>query len=444
MSWLERALLAIAISEIPLQIDKYVWFQPEHAQYGAVAGLNVSIATFCLIALYALWIIKSVAHPVGRNAGRLVFGGALPLYVFTVCVSALYAINPLLSLFDLGIVLQAYMLYFYITNRLEHAGDFKLVLGVLAASLFTQAVILIGLWLVSGGATEARFSIGPVQMMIFNDGRPCGTLFSPVLAGSFLAMLILPTTALAMVTISRRRRWLTNLANFTGILGLGLTQTRGAILGLVAGGLFFGVQLFRRGMLPAKAFRYLGILVLISVVPLVQLVRNRVIAGDEGSAASRIHLAQIAGQVISEHPILGVGAGNCHLAMRDVAGTAKFRGEWFYTVHSKYLLVWVETGLVGLVLFLVFVGDTLRRSWYAFKYGDHVIGLAALGMGAGLIGHTFHMAIDVFNSRPQVQFFWACAGIVAAAHRISVQARAGASSASARPSFSWAGGWHAP
>ena len=182
---------------------------------------------------------------------------------------------------------------------------------------------------------------------------------------------------------------------------------------------------------------------LISVLPAIQLIKRRVISGDEGSAASRLHLARIAGQVIAEHPLLGIGAGNCHLAMQVVAGRPQFRGEWLYTVHCKYLLVWVETGFVGLLLLVTFIADTLRRSWLAFKFADRVVGLAALALGASALGHAFHMAFDVFNSRPQVQFFWTCAGIVAAAHRISVQERIVAPTAPVTHAVRWAGGWDA-
>lgn len=443
MTWLERIILAIAITEIPLQVDKYYFYQPEHAQYGALGGINFSVATICLIALYALWVVKGVADPVRRDTKRLVWGGPLPLYLLALGASSLYAQNSLLSLSEFVVAFQAYMFYFYVANRLKVAHDLKFALGVLSVSLFIQALIVIGLWVVSGGVSNAKFNIGPVQMFIFEDGRPCGTLFSPVMAGSFLAMLILPSVALAMVTTDKLRRWLCYVAVLTGVVGLGLTQTRGAILGLMAGGLLFGVLLSRRGMLPANTWRYVTMLALASVLPLIQLIKRRVIAGDEGSARSRIHLAKIAFQVIAEHPILGVGAGNCHIAMQQVAGTSRFRGEWFYTVHSKYLLVWAETGLVGLVLLLAFIGDTLRRSWYAFKYGDRVIALAALALGTSMLGNAFHMAIDVFNSRPQVQFFWTCAGIVAAAHRISRGERADAPSARLSPALSWAGGWDA-
>ncbi len=295
--------------------------------------------------------------------------------------------------------------------------------------------------MVSGGTANVEFNLGPVQMMIFEDGRPCGTLYSPVLAGSFLAMLIIPTSVLTMVTESRWGRILAGAAVGVGVLGLGLTQTRGAVLGLILGGSIFGFSLFRRGMLPKNTFWYIAILTLISIFPLVQLIQNRVLQGDQGSAASRIHLAQIALRVIGEHSLLGVGSGNCHLAMQEFADSSKFRGEWFYTVHSKYLLVWVETGIVGLLLFLAFIGDTLRRSWLAFRFGDRVVGVCALAVGAGIIGHVFHMSIDVFNSRPQVQFLWACSGIVAACYGLASRATTLRPRTNSAGAMDFAGGW---
>jgi O-antigen ligase len=336
------------------------------------------------------------------------------------------------------------MFYFYLANRLQGGADIRFLLAVLAVSLFTQALIVIALWVVSGGVTNASFSIGPVQMMIFDDGRPCGTLFSPVLAGSFLAMLILPSTALAMVTTDRARRRLCYGIVLVGIVGMGLTQTRGAILGLFLGGTVFVTQLLRWDMLPLRKVVWcVFVLTVIGAWPAWQLVQRRVIAGDEGSAASRIHLAKMAGQSIAERPILGVGAGNCHLAMLQVAGQSPYRSEWFYTVHNKYLLVWTETGLVGLTLLLSFVVDTLRRSWLAVKFGDRMVGLAALALGASVIGHLFHMALDVFNSRPQVQFLWTCAGIVAAAHRIAAGGPASVTATRIPRVLGWAGGFDA-
>ncbi len=120
MSLLERALLAIAILEIPLQIDKYFMYQPDDAKFGAIGGFNVSLATLCLVPLYSMWIVKAVTNPIrSRDERGFVWGGVLPIYVLMIGVSACYALDPMLTLFDLWNVIQAYMLYVYLANRIQ-------------------------------------------------------------------------------------------------------------------------------------------------------------------------------------------------------------------------------------------------------------------------------------------------------------------------------------
>jgi O-antigen ligase len=109
-----------------------------------------------------------------------------------------------------------------------------------------------------------------------------------------------------------------------------------------------------------------------------------------------------------------VGAGNCHLAARRIADNSPYRSEWYYTVHCKYLLVWVETGILGLAAFLAFLLGTIRQGWRIWRAGDPLLSTVALALIAGVAGHMIHMAVDVFNSRQQVQILWCCAGIVAA------------------------------
>ena len=52
---LRLALLALVILELPLQWDVNLGWHDDLAQLGAIAGLNVSLLTPTLGALYALW-----------------------------------------------------------------------------------------------------------------------------------------------------------------------------------------------------------------------------------------------------------------------------------------------------------------------------------------------------------------------------------------------------
>jgi putative inorganic carbon (HCO3(-)) transporter len=96
----------------------------------------------------------------------------------------------------------------------------------------------------------------------------------------------------------------------------------------------------------------------------------------------------------------------------------EIRSEWFYTIHNKYLLEWVELGVLGLAAFLWFLLSTIRRGWSTWQRQDRLLAPLSLGLILAIVGQMVHMSVDVFNSRPQVQSLWLCAGLVIALSRI--------------------------
>jgi len=120
-------------------------------------------------------------------------------------------------------------------------------------------------------------------------------------------------------------------------------------------------------------------------------------------------------------PILGHGAGNSHLAGMSIGNEADYRGQWYYTVHSKYLVVWIETGIIGLLAFLAILGTGLRQGIATWRTRDPAFSALGLALAAVLAGHMLHMAVDIFNSRTQVQMLWCILGLVAAVYKLSHQ-----------------------
>jgi O-antigen ligase len=74
----------------------------------------------------------------------------------------------------------------------------------------------------------------------------------------------------------------------------------------------------------------------------------------EGSNQGRIETWKKAGEIISEHPLLGVGIGNYPL---EISATASYRDPIY--AHSNYLDIAAETGLVSLFLWLGFLGSLI-------------------------------------------------------------------------------------
>jgi putative inorganic carbon (HCO3(-)) transporter len=121
--------------------------------------------------------------------------------------------------------------------------------------------------------------------------------------------------------------------------------------------------------------------------------------------------------MIGDHPIVGVGSNHATVAGMQYVALPEFRSDWFYTIHNKYLLEWVELGLLGLAAFLWFLLTTIRSGWSAWRRQDHLLAPLALGLVLAIVGQMVHMSVDIFNSRPQVQSLWLCAGLVIALGR---------------------------
>ena len=420
LRWFEKGLLGVGILEIPLQLDKYFMFHERDADLGAVAGINVSVTTLSLIALYLLWIIWP-SREGGKVRGNIDFGLPMVFYIGIVVLSVFAAQVKMLSVFDVALLTQSYALFFYIANRVRTRPDLKFLLGTFFVTALIQSFIIFGQKAIGESFYGQRVDFGPLALMVWEDGRPCSSMHSPVLAGSFLGLIWLP--ALAVLT-TLEKGWIRILAVAMVILGglaILITQTRGAILTTVVGSAAIGFACLKRGWFPKRLIVIGALMALIGVIPLMEVIEKRITAGDNGSAEARLHLAAIAKQMIERAPIFGVGAGNCHLVGQSFANQHEYRALWYYTVHCKYLVVWVETGLIGLIAFLFVVSNGIRAGMSAWFSRNRFLAPIGLGLAVAIAGHMLHMIVDIFNSRTQVQTLWALLGTVAAIRTIAIQ-----------------------
>ena len=413
LHWYEKLVLGVGVVEIPLQIDKYFMFQEADSELGAVAGINISITTVALVLLYCAWITRLVMNP-QRCLPKLTFGWPMLFYIGVICLSSFTGGDKLLTFFDITLVVQAYLLFFFIANRVRSRSDVTAIMYVFLAALLVQSFII--LWLRSLGESVwgEPFEIGPIVFSVWENGRAAGTMYSPVLAGSFIATLWLLAVVLFTLPIKGLLKWVTLVAVFAAGLALLVTQTRGAILTSAIGCIAIGVALTGRGWLPPRLIGVSFVLALAGIIPVSQLIEARVLEGDGGSAGSRIHLSAIAVEIIQEKPLMGHGAGNCHLAGERFAEQAEFRSLWYYTVHNKYLLVWIETGLVGLLAFLTMMFSSVRDGLRVWAGRDRFLAPIGFAFSIAIISQMLHMMVDIFNSRTQIQMLWAILGAVAA------------------------------
>ncbi len=150
-SLFQRIVLAIAILEIPLQIDRYFLYHEEDAQFGALGGLNVSLLTIGLVLLYGMWLVEAALCPkTERERKRTIWGLPLLAYIAIAALSAVAAQKWMLTFFEVAMLVQAYLLFFYIANRMQTRGDSVFIVCLLAVSLLLQGFIVTGTCLIGG------------------------------------------------------------------------------------------------------------------------------------------------------------------------------------------------------------------------------------------------------------------------------------------------------
>jgi O-antigen ligase len=97
----------------------------------------------------------------------------------------------------------------------------------------------------------------------------------------------------------------------------------------------------------------------------------------EGSVSERITSLQDARVLLNDHPFIGVGAGNFTAGIIEkgekglmgerggetVKGEMGSRPVWsIQPVHNVFILIWSELGLIGIVLFVLFLFFILKSS----------------------------------------------------------------------------------
>jgi O-antigen ligase len=408
---LRQLLLAIMLVEIPLQIDVYLGWVERAARFNAIAGFNLSLTTLILISLYAWWAVEVLSRRTAPPS-RAVLRDSLPslAYFAAVALSITVARDLTFAMFGLNLVVQALLMYFYIANFTRTRTDVLFIWGVLLVSLLIQSAILIAL-----GARGRSVEIGIVSTgHVTAGGRPGGTLTSPNVAGAYVGLALLTTFSLLTLNTAGWRKLLAGLAVGAGGLALLATGSRGSWGGLAIALVLFCLLTWRQGWLSLKIPMAYVVLALLLAAVFYEPILNRLL-GESAvtSAESRGPLTLLALRMIRDHPWLGVGVNNFVFHLKDYV-SAEFSGLWITTVHNKYLLVWAESGLLGLLTFVWFLVATLRQGWQIWKRQDRLLAPLALAFSLAIVAWMIHMTVELYNSRIQLLMLWLMAGVITA------------------------------
>jgi hypothetical protein len=357
------------------------------AESGSVAGVAVEWGTVSLYGTQLLlaglilavagqaWTARKDHEPLDRSV-RLVLAAALGLALATT-ISVLVAplgISAGSWLVLVWVMLGGLWLSATAFSRttaswplagLAVGGVFQ---AVLAVHQFLTQTISANKWLGLAAQNAADLGTFVVETGQGRWLRAYGTLGHPNLLGFYLVLAIVAVIGLLLLAARERRaRWLWAALPLLGF-GLATTYSRSALLAALAAAIVLPLTLMlikRRG--PARlAFAgftaaFVAALILVTLAP--QLLQTRTLGAGRleiRSNQERVSQAQEAVQLGLKRPLTGIGPSQMPQAVAEWLPDS--RSPYAYQpVHNVPLLLWVEVGLGGLLVWLALIALAVGR-----------------------------------------------------------------------------------
>jgi putative inorganic carbon (hco3(-)) transporter len=386
-------------------------------------GLQISITTITLGILYLVWWIDIIT----KRAKRIEFFPKATLialgYILTCLLSMYNSPNILMSIFDIFFLVQMVLMYFYIANFIKCKEDVVYIVHVLMACLFIQSTVLFIQYI-----TEIQFTLtGKISsadtIEYFHGGRsigvhrPAGTSSSPNESGGHIAILLLMVLSLLLYTKNRFKNTLVWIVLLMGMAALCLTFSRGSWVGFAVALVVFLLVALRYRWMSGKKVVAAGVLITMILGVFFVPIAARLSQDDQGSAWARIPLMKLAFNMIQEHPFIGIGANNFSVVLPQYV-SSELRGEWLYIVHNQYLLVFAETGIIGLFFFILIIAMVIHVCVRCIKNNEPIISPLAIGILSGIIALSVFMLVELSVSRLTVQLFWTMVSIIIASEKL--------------------------
>lgn len=364
------------------------------------------------------------------------------LYGVVIFASSLVAVNPDLADESLFEHVKGLIIVLVIINLMTSRLDLRRAVWVLIlVGAFLSTISVYQVFTSTYGQEFGGF--GRIKL-----AHIVGHVYQPRIAGplsdpNFYAQILVPLVPLALCQLwhesSLRLKLLAAYALSVIILALVFTYSRGGALALMI------VLLVAATNKKLKLqFLVLGLLVAMPLWLLIpkefegrlstlsQLIpgRGEEIVDTDTSFQERMLLMRVAWEMFSEHPLLGVGAGNYSEHYEDYAqyvGSSVSSYEDFGQrrfPHSLYLQIAAETGLVGLVLFVSILAVTLWRARSAIrlfvKAGDRQSASMVTSLALGLVGY---LTSSLFLHGHYIRYLWLLVALIVAANHVARAAR---------------------
>lgn len=398
------------------------------------SGLNVSLALLTGLTLLIYDFVFTAENPEETKIPShfwLLSGGLFLSAVFSV----LYSGSQMLGWFGLASLatslLTAYVIAAHFGRSRERVGE--LILFVAAGLIFTGAAAL-SQYAINFPTNLDFFGTGTEDEMLGTQSQALSRvpafLRTPTemawLVSAFVPLVFAPVFC-AVKDFGRRRKMLLAATTAASVIAVILSLARGSWFGTLAaaaivliGGWFaFTPEERRARVVPIGATALLAI---VFFAPFAERIYERLTADDDGSAAIRLPLLEVAGRIIDDNPLVGVGINNYRQTMTKYDETGIFVSQVFPApVHNLFAHVTAEIGVIGGVLFGLLIVAALIENGRTMTAGDRWLFALGLAVAAGLVAFIISAMKEpgsLGSTRPPMRTLFFLFGLTLALSRL--------------------------
>ena len=345
-----------------------------------LGGVTVGTSELLVAGVITVWILRMMAFRRVRLA-RSRLTSAILLYLGTLVIAILPARDLTPAFKELAKWSEFLLLYLFVASEFGCAERRALTAALLLAGILEGAL----------GIYQFLAQVGPPGFVLFGRYmRAHGTFLQPNPFGGYVGLLLPLAYATALTSWkeartawSRRNIWpallgcLAVVATLVLFAALIMSWSRGALFGLIGGGVLVALALGRRIWLVVVILSLILLLLgpqLISAMPsmvterltdMIQYVGQDLtaveITDENFSVIERLAHWYAAWRMFSDRPWLGVGTGQYATTYPTVA-LPRWQ-EPLGHAHNIYLNVLAEGGLLGLASYLIFLLGSLATAW---------------------------------------------------------------------------------
>ncbi|HWS48938.1 MAG TPA: O-antigen ligase family protein [Candidatus Methanoperedens sp.] len=382
---MERFLTIFWLLLIPTQLGRHFWLDES-----SVMGVRIDYLSFILYATdiaWFLWLIFKIKNEkldFKKQINKLLTFQNFILLLF-VLVNVSFAQARWVAIYHWLRLWQWWITWQLIkSGKLVNMNKIKEILRsivpiwIIFESFLGLAQVIKGgsinglLWWIG----ERKFTyggIGIAQIRFFDEGwiRAYGSFSHPNSLAGFLLLawwwFRQQFRSSGGQGFNRVWYW---IVNWSAILGIVLSGSRVVwvltLLMLVVEQLPLGKNFWKDRKFIGKIFLFFGvIMLLLGLISVNYRIRDFLGGWDIQSLQKREKLALSALKMIKDTPLFGVGLGNFMVKLPSYQGNGFY---WMQPVHNIFLLVWSEVGVLGMILFLIFIAEHFLKIKWRKKY----------------------------------------------------------------------------